>query len=81
MAAHSNAIYMHAGLFRRVDALYERLASLGLNSEQVRLLERVHGHWSWYTGNGVHSGGPGTVFDLFGGEFFDRALWCGWHAV
>ena len=33
MAAHTNAIYMHAGLFRRVDALYSQRATLGLSSE------------------------------------------------
>ena len=42
LAAHGNAIYMHAGLFRRVDALYERRESLGLSPEQRRLLERFH---------------------------------------
>ena len=42
MAAHTNAIYMHAGLFKRVDALYNQRASLGLTTEQIRLLERVH---------------------------------------
>ncbi len=42
MAAHTNAIYMHAGLFKRVDAVYNQRASLGLSMEQIRLLERVH---------------------------------------
>ena len=42
MAAHTNAIFMHSGLFRRVDALYNQRTSLGLTAEQVRLLERVH---------------------------------------
>lgn len=42
MAAHANAIYMHAALFRRIDALYAQRASLGLAAEQRRLLERVH---------------------------------------
>ena len=42
LAAHSNAIYMHAALFKRVDALYGRRTSLGLNTQQLRLLERVH---------------------------------------
>ena len=42
MAAHTNAIYMHAGLFKRVDELYNQRTSLGLTPEQVRLLERVH---------------------------------------
>lgn len=42
MAAHASAIYMHAGLFARVDQLYEKRALLGLTTEQNRLLERVH---------------------------------------
>ena len=42
LAAHSNAIYMHAALFKRIDALYGRRTSLGLNTQQLRLLERVH---------------------------------------
>jgi peptidyl-dipeptidase Dcp len=42
LAAHYSAVYMHAGLFRRVAALHERRGSLGLGPEQLRLLERVH---------------------------------------
>jgi peptidyl-dipeptidase Dcp len=42
MAAHSSAIYMHSGLFARVDALHGERESLGLDAEQRRLLERVH---------------------------------------
>ncbi len=42
LAAHNNAIYMHAGLFKRVDALYVKRAQMNLNAEQLRLLERVH---------------------------------------
>ncbi len=42
MAAHSNAVYMHAGLFARLDALHERRAALGLSAEQLRLLEQTH---------------------------------------
>ncbi|HEX6706611.1 MAG TPA: M3 family metallopeptidase [Albitalea sp.] len=42
MAGHSNAIYMHAGLFRRIDSLHAQRDTLGLTSEQRRLLERVH---------------------------------------
>ena len=42
LAAHSNAIYMHAALFKRIDALYDRRTLLGLNTQQLRLLERVH---------------------------------------
>ena len=42
MAAHSNAVYMHAGLFKRIDALHEQRAALGLTPEQQRLLEQTH---------------------------------------
>ena len=42
LAAHWNAIYMHAGLFDRIDALHERRDSLSLDDEDLRLLERVH---------------------------------------
>ena len=41
-AAHHNAIYMNAALFQRIDALYARRAELPLESEQLRLLERIH---------------------------------------
>ncbi len=41
LAAHRSAIAMHAGLFRRVQALHERRQQLGLTPEQLRLLERV----------------------------------------
>jgi len=42
LAAHNNAVYMHAGLFARVDALYEARSTLGLDAESLRLIERVH---------------------------------------
>ncbi len=42
LAAHKNSIFMHAGLFARIDALHEKRHSLDLNAEQLRLLERVH---------------------------------------
>ena len=42
LADHNSAVYMHQGLFKRVDALHERRESLGLTPEQRRLLERVH---------------------------------------
>jgi len=42
LAAHRNAIYMHAGLFDRIDTLHAQRASLGLNDEDLALLERVH---------------------------------------
>ena len=42
VAAHHNAIYMHRGLFTRIDALHARRETLGLSAEQRRLLERFH---------------------------------------
>ncbi|MCV2420714.1 M3 family metallopeptidase [Paucibacter sp. DJ2R-2] len=42
LAAHSNAVYMHAGLFQRVHSIYEQRSALGLAAEPLRLLERVH---------------------------------------
>jgi peptidyl-dipeptidase Dcp len=42
LAAHRNAIFTDADLFRRVDALHARRACLGLTAEQQRVLERYH---------------------------------------
>src|SRR5207244_10635389 len=42
LAAHANAVYMHVALFRRVDALHAERQALGLNPEQLRLVERMH---------------------------------------
>ncbi len=42
LAAHQNALYMHRGLFERLDALHARREALGLTPEQRRLLERFH---------------------------------------
>ena len=42
LAAHQNAIYMHRGLFERIDALHARRDELGLTPEQRRLLDRFH---------------------------------------
>jgi peptidyl-dipeptidase Dcp len=42
LAAHANAVAMHAPLFARIDALHRERAALGLGPEQRRLLERVH---------------------------------------
>ncbi|RZJ13402.1 MAG: M3 family peptidase [Rubrivivax sp.] len=42
LAAHNSAVYMHAGLFARVDALFLQREQLDLTAEQRRLLERVH---------------------------------------
>jgi peptidyl-dipeptidase Dcp len=42
LAAHSSAIYMHAGLFARIDALHDRRATQDLTPEQLRMLEQTH---------------------------------------
>ena len=42
MARHWNPIQMNAALFARVAELYARRATLGLTSEQARLLERTY---------------------------------------
>ena len=42
LAAHGNAIRLNDGLFRRIDALWQKREALGLNPEQARVLERYH---------------------------------------
>ncbi len=42
MAAHGNAITSNAALFKRVDDLFVKRATLSLNAEQMRVLERTH---------------------------------------
>ena len=42
MAAHSSAVYQDAALFARVDTLHRKRHHLGLQPEQLRLLERMH---------------------------------------
>jgi peptidyl-dipeptidase Dcp len=42
LAEHGSAVYMHQGLFARVESLFERRVHLGLSAESLRLLERVH---------------------------------------
>ena len=42
MSAHFSAVYMDAALFARVDSLHAQRASLGLDAESLRLLERTH---------------------------------------
>lgn len=41
-AAHTTRFFLNGKLFKRIDDLYERRASLGLDSEQLRVLERMH---------------------------------------
>ena len=42
LAAHGQAIATNAALFAKVDSLYRRRDELGLNPEQLRVLERRH---------------------------------------
>jgi len=42
LAAHHSAIHLRPGLFDRIEALHEGKSTLGLDREQLRLLERVH---------------------------------------
>jgi len=42
LAAHEDAIHLDAALFARIDELHRRRATLGLEPEQLRLLERRH---------------------------------------
>jgi peptidyl-dipeptidase Dcp len=42
LAAHRNAVYQQTGVFIRLDALYQLRRDLGLGSEKMRLLERIH---------------------------------------
>jgi peptidyl-dipeptidase Dcp len=45
LAAHADAIYLDAALWARVDGLYARRASLGLDPESLQLLTRYHTHF------------------------------------
>lgn len=42
LAAHGMKVMLNPALFARVDALFQRRASLGLAPDQLRLLERTH---------------------------------------
>ncbi len=42
LARHSNAIYLDAALFQRVDALWQMRDTLGLDDEQRQVLDRYH---------------------------------------
>ncbi len=42
LAAHRDTIHMNAVLFARVQAVYDARASLGLDAESVRLIERYY---------------------------------------
>lgn len=42
LSEHSDNIYLNAGLFQRVKVLYDQMDSLGLNTEQQRLLDKTY---------------------------------------
>ncbi len=42
LAQHRSAIYLDAGLFKRIDALHAARQILGLDAEQLRVLELIH---------------------------------------
>jgi peptidyl-dipeptidase Dcp len=42
LAKHRNSIFMNEALYKRVAALYETRESLGLDPEQMRVLDRYH---------------------------------------
>ncbi len=42
LAAHQDAIYLDPKLFQRVKTVYDKRASLNLNPEQLRLVERTY---------------------------------------
>jgi peptidyl-dipeptidase Dcp len=50
MSRHASAIAMNAALFARVDALYQDRHRLGLDGEQMRVLER---HWKGFVKAGA----------------------------
>jgi len=42
VSAHHNAVYLNADLFARIDAVWRNRATLTLDSESLRVLERIH---------------------------------------
>lgn len=42
LSQHSSSVALNQHLFRRIDDLYQRRADLGLDAEQLRVLERHH---------------------------------------
>jgi peptidyl-dipeptidase Dcp len=42
LAAHNDAILLNPALFARVDSIYKSRATLGLDAESLRLVERTH---------------------------------------
>ncbi|MGP8034737.1 MAG: M3 family metallopeptidase [Steroidobacteraceae bacterium] len=45
LTAHQDEIYLNPALFARVDALYQKRASLKLDAESLQLLSRYHTHF------------------------------------
>nr|WP_210296961.1 M3 family metallopeptidase [Gellertiella hungarica] len=50
MSRHYSRIGMNAALFARIDALWEQRATLGLDREEMRVLER---HWKGFVKSGA----------------------------
>ncbi|MDK2124981.1 M3 family metallopeptidase [Parachitinimonas caeni] len=42
LAAHHSSVYLNSRLFARIDSLHRERQALGLDGEQLRLLERYH---------------------------------------
>ena len=42
LSAHTNAIYLNAKLFARIDTVWRRRATLDLDTEALAVLERIH---------------------------------------
>jgi len=42
LSAHWTAIYLNAPLFTRLDTVWQRRGALGLDSESLKVLERIH---------------------------------------
>lgn len=42
MSAHSDNISLNQALFKKIDAVYQKRESLGLNTEQMRLLDKTY---------------------------------------
>jgi peptidyl-dipeptidase Dcp len=42
LSAHTNAIYLNAGLFARLDAVWQRRAASSLDPQSQAVLERIH---------------------------------------
>ncbi len=42
LARHGNAIYLNEALFTRIDALWQKRDTLGLDAEQRQVLDRYH---------------------------------------